>query len=104
MDSVGSRVSAFLLFIPSSLTLIRPLWGSYSPCCDNYGSNGSLEPNSHASDGGLGFYQLVWQAVIQPLLPKGLQKTGISNINGPKGVYSVPANRAVVDVADDGST
>jgi len=62
-----------------------PLWGTYSPCCDNYGANGSLEPNSHASDGGPGFYQLVWQAIIQPLIPKGLQKTGISNVNGPKG-------------------
>lgn len=62
-----------------------PLWGSYSPCCDNYGSNGSLEPGSTAADGGPGFYQLVWQAVIEPLLPKNLQTSGISNVNGPAG-------------------
>lgn len=31
-----------------------PLWGSYSPCCDNYGSSGSFEPGSTASDGSPG--------------------------------------------------
>lgn len=60
-----------------------PLWGSYSPCCDNYASNGSLEPGSTSAGGGPGFYQEVWQKVFQPKLPlKQLQRSGISSVHG----------------------
>ncbi|KAL2061134.1 hypothetical protein VTL71DRAFT_7407 [Oculimacula yallundae] len=63
-----------------------PFWGSYSPCCTDQQQWGSLEPGSLAADGSPGLYQTVWQKLIQPLLPKNLQKTGISNVNGPGGV------------------
>lgn len=60
-----------------------PLWGQYSPCCDNYSNNGSLEPGSTSAGGGPGFYQEVWQKVFQPKLPlKQLQRSGISSVNG----------------------
>jgi endoglucanase len=65
-----------------------PLWGSYSPCCADYGTWGSLEPGSLASDGSPGMYTGVWVNEIQPLLPTTLQKTGMSNVNGPAGLSS----------------
>jgi endoglucanase len=63
-----------------------PLWGSYSPCCADSGTWGSLEPGIPASDGTPGMYEGVWVDDIQPLLPTTLQKTGISNLKGPGGV------------------
>ncbi|KAH7124172.1 glycoside hydrolase superfamily [Dendryphion nanum] len=59
-----------------------PFWGSNSPCCSDGHSWGSLEPGSKASDGGASLYDTVWLRVIQPLLPKKLQRTGLSSING----------------------
>ncbi|EMC98736.1 glycoside hydrolase family 5 protein [Baudoinia panamericana UAMH 10762] len=59
-----------------------PFWGSYSPCCEDYGSYGSLEPGSVASDGTPGMYYTVWKAIIQPLVPSALQRFGISSIYG----------------------
>lgn len=77
-----------------------PLWGTYSPCCNDGHQWGSLEPGSLAADGSSGYvliiqnkcdtitdqlhyrlYYTVWQKVIQPLLPKHLQKSGISVIS-----------------------
>lgn len=69
-----------------------PLWGTYSPCCADSGTWGSLEPGSLASDGSPGMYTGVWVNEIQPLLPTTLQKTGISNIRGPAGVSSVSSS------------
>lgn len=62
-----------------------PLWGSYSACCADSEQWGSLEPESLASDGSPGMYETVWLAEIEPLLPTNLQKSGISNLNGPGG-------------------
>lgn len=61
-----------------------PFWGTYSPCCDNYGNSGSLEPGSTAAGGGPSYYTTIWQKVIQPLVPKTLQKTGIATLSGGK--------------------
>lgn len=63
-----------------------PFWGTYSPCCADSGQWGSLEPGSLAADGSPGLYTTVWLKEIEPLLPTTLQKTGISNLNGPGGV------------------
>jgi endoglucanase len=63
-----------------------PLWGSSSPCCSDGALWGSFEPDSLASDGSPGFYETVWLKEIEPLLPSGLQRSGISNVNGPGGV------------------
>ena len=63
-----------------------PIWGTSSPCCTNSQPYGSLEPGSLAADGSPGLYETVWLKVIQPLVPKHLQRRGISSINGPGGV------------------
>jgi endoglucanase len=57
-----------------------PFWGANSPCCTDSQQWGSLEPGSKAADGGPGLYDTVWLPVIQPLIPKALQWTGISSI------------------------
>lgn len=62
-----------------------PFWGTNSACCSGSDQLGSLEPGSLASDGSPGMYTTVWLDEIQPLLPTTLQKTGLSNINGPAG-------------------
>ena len=62
-----------------------PFWGTNSPCCTDSKQYGSLEPGIAAAGGGPSLYTSVWQPVIQPLLPKTLQKSGISSINGPGG-------------------
>ncbi|KAH7093408.1 glycoside hydrolase superfamily [Paraphoma chrysanthemicola] len=59
-----------------------PFWGTNSPCCSDGNAWGSLEPGSKASDGGPSLYDTVWLGVIQPLLPKKLQRNGISSIRG----------------------
>lgn len=63
-----------------------PLWGTSSPCCSDGRSWGSLEPGSTAADGTPGMYEGVWLKDIEPLLPKTLQKSGISNVKGTDGV------------------
>ncbi len=60
-----------------------PFWGTNSACCTDSKQWGSLEPGSLAADGSPGMYTTVWLKEIQPLLPTTLQKSGISNINGP---------------------
>jgi endoglucanase len=60
-----------------------PFWGSNSPCCTDSEQWGSLEPGSTAADGSPGLYETVWIKEIQPLVPKTLQKSGISSVNGP---------------------
>ena len=60
-----------------------PFWGTYSPCCTDSSQWGSLEPGSTAAGGAPSLYDTVWKPVIQPLVPKNLQKNGISNVNGP---------------------
>lgn len=62
-----------------------PIWGASSPCCTDYQPFGSLEPGSTAGDGGPGLYETVWQPVIQPVLPHGLQQAQMSSLNGPAG-------------------
>ena len=62
-----------------------PIWGTSSPCCTDYMPYGSLEPGSRAGDGSPGLYYSVWLKVLQKLVPKGLQKAGISSIHGPRG-------------------
>lgn len=62
-----------------------PLWGTEAPCCNDGEPLGSLEPGSVAGNGKPGLYYTVWLRVIQPLLPKGLQRSGMSSINGPYG-------------------
>lgn len=62
-----------------------PLWGTSSPCCTDGRALGSLEPGSRASDGSPGLYYTVWLKYILPLLPKNLQRNGMSSINGPAG-------------------
>ncbi|KAF2204521.1 putative endoglucanase 1 [Delitschia confertaspora ATCC 74209] len=59
-----------------------PFWGSASACCTDSKQWGSLEPTSKASDGSPGLYQTVWQKTIQPLVPKQLQRSGISSVKG----------------------
>ena len=59
-----------------------PFWGTNSPCCTDGAQFGSLEPGSLASDGSPGLYETVWKAEIQKLLPKTLQKSGLSSVNG----------------------
>jgi len=63
-----------------------PLWGTEAPCCNDGANLGSLEPGSHAQGGGPSLYYTVWLKVIQPLLPKNLQRNGISSILGPAGL------------------
>ncbi|KAM0157050.1 hypothetical protein ACHAPG_004938 [Botrytis cinerea] len=58
-----------------------PFWGTYSPCCADSQQWGSLEPGSVASDGSPGLYTTVWLNVIQPLLPKTLQKSGAATVH-----------------------
>jgi len=60
-----------------------PLWGINSPCCTDSRQLGSLEPNSVAADGSPGLYETVWLKAIQKLVPKNLQRNGISSIHGP---------------------
>jgi len=60
-----------------------PLWGQYSPCCEDYGTQGSLEPGSKAGDGSAGMYDTVWVPYIQPFVPKHLGTHGISSVSGP---------------------
>lgn len=72
-----------------------PLWGSYSACCADSEQWGSLEPDSLASDGSPGMYETVWLKEIEPLLPSTLQKTGISNINGPGGAVGSSSSSKV---------
>jgi endoglucanase len=69
-----------------------PLWGSYSPCCADSGTWGSLEPGSKASDGTPGMYEGVWVKDIEPLVPKTLQWTGITSVKGG-ALSSKPAKR-----------
>ncbi|TGO19269.1 hypothetical protein BTUL_0005g01180 [Botrytis tulipae] len=57
-----------------------PFWGTNSPCCADSQQWGSLEPGSLASDGSPGLYTTVWLNVIQPLLPKTLQKSGAAKV------------------------
>lgn len=59
-----------------------PLWGTYSPCCEDGGQDGSLEPGSVSSNGSPGMYITVWLAAIQPLLPSRLQWNGPASIHG----------------------
>ncbi|KIM95960.1 glycoside hydrolase family 5 protein [Oidiodendron maius Zn] len=59
-----------------------PFWGTYSPCCSDSQQWGSLEPGSVAADGSPGLYTTVWLKEIEPLLPKTLQRSGLSSING----------------------
>ncbi|KAK3629165.1 hypothetical protein LTR56_017813 [Elasticomyces elasticus] len=59
-----------------------PIWGASSPCCTDQRALGSLEPGSLASDGSPGLYYTVWLKVIEKLVPKQLQKSGISSIHG----------------------
>ncbi|KAK3115672.1 hypothetical protein LTR53_004735 [Teratosphaeriaceae sp. CCFEE 6253] len=59
-----------------------PLWGTSSPCCTDYQPFGSLEPGSRAGDGGPGLYYTVWLKVLEKLVPRRLQKSGISSIHG----------------------
>ncbi|KAK4541904.1 hypothetical protein LTR36_007268 [Oleoguttula mirabilis] len=69
-----------------------PIWGTQSPCCTDSRALGSLEPGSRASDGTPGLYYTVWEKVLEKLVPKGLQQSGISSIHGPAGAatgYSV---------------
>lgn len=69
-----------------------PLWGSYSPCCADSKTWGSLEPGSLSSDGSPGLYTTVWLKLIQPLLPTTLVKSGISSLKpGSGGVGSSSA-------------
>ena len=65
-----------------------PFWGTNAPCCSDGALLGSLEPGSTAGGGGPSLYTTVWQAVIEPLLPKTLQKSGISSVNGAAGAGS----------------
>lgn len=58
-----------------------PLWGSYPPCCGDGALLGSLEPNVAAGGGGLPLYNTVWLKTIEPLLPSGLQRSGISSLS-----------------------
>ncbi|KAF7879748.1 uncharacterized protein EAF02_007918 [Botrytis sinoallii] len=58
-----------------------PFWGTNSPCCADSQQWGSLEPGSLASDGSPGLYTTVWLNVIQPLLPKTLQKSGAATVH-----------------------
>jgi len=64
-----------------------PLWGDNSPCCTDSRQLGSLEPNSVASDGSPSLYETVWLRAIQRLVPKNLQRSGISSIHGPAGIF-----------------
>ena len=73
------------VYIGWSAWAAGPLWGSYSACCANGGEWGSLEPGSVAEGGAPGMYTTVWLAEIEPLLPSGLQQSGMSSINGPGG-------------------
>jgi endoglucanase len=59
-----------------------PFWGTYSPCCTDSQQWGSLEPGSLAADGSPGLYTTVWNATIQPLLPKTLQRSGPATVKG----------------------
>lgn len=59
-----------------------PLWGTNSPCCTSGLQYGSLEPGSVASDGSPGLYFTVWLAEIEKLVPKVLQRAGLSSIHG----------------------
>ena len=60
-----------------------PLWGTSAPCCNDGVPLGSLEPGSRAGDGSPGLYYTVWEKDIEPLLPRNLQRNGISSVNGP---------------------
>ncbi|TVY27073.1 Endoglucanase [Lachnellula hyalina] len=59
-----------------------PLWGTNSPCCGDGNAWGSLEPGSVAADGSPGFYTTVWERDIQPLVPRVLQWSGVSSVQG----------------------
>lgn len=85
-----------------------PFWGSYSACCADSEQWGSLEPGSLAADGSPGMYTTVWLKEIEPLLPANLQKTGISNLNGPGGVVgsssSTSTSKATTTTSSKSST
>lgn len=66
-----------------------PFWGTASPCCSDSKNWGSLEPGTLASDGSPGMYEGVWVKEIEPLVPKVLQRKGITSVNG--GVLSANA-------------
>ncbi|TGJ78512.1 hypothetical protein E0Z10_g10257 [Xylaria hypoxylon] len=59
-----------------------PFWGPNSPCCSDSTLLGSLEPGSKAGDGGPGLYDTVWLPVLQPLVPKLLQWSGLATVDG----------------------
>ncbi|TVY80822.1 Endoglucanase, partial [Lachnellula suecica] len=59
-----------------------PFWGTNSACCTDSKQWGSLEPGSLAADGSPGMYTTVWLNEIQKLLPKKLQRNGVSSIKG----------------------
>ncbi|PSR99209.1 endoglucanase 1 [Coniella lustricola] len=59
-----------------------PLWGTSAPCCSNSTALGSLEPGSLAADGSPGLYETVWEAVLEPLLPKTMQRKGAATVRG----------------------
>jgi endoglucanase len=59
-----------------------PFWGTAAPCCSDSAQLGSLEPGSKAAGGAPSLYDTVWVPTIQPLVPKELQWSGISSVNG----------------------
>lgn len=81
-----------------------PFWGSYSPCCADYGNWGSLEPGSTAADGSPGFYDLVWLKEIQPLLPTTLVKNGTSSLNPAKPPVSSSSSMSMSKTSSSSSS
>ncbi|KAF8318153.1 cellulase-domain-containing protein [Clavulina sp. PMI_390] len=69
-------------YIGWSMWAAGPIWGTAAPCCSDSTPLGSLEPTSVAGGGGPSLYETVWLKVMQPLVPKGLKRSGISSIHG----------------------
>jgi len=59
-----------------------PLWGTNSPCCNDNAQAGSFEPGSKGADGKPGYYDTIWQPIIQPEVPAKLKRDGISSVGG----------------------
>jgi endoglucanase len=72
-----------------------PFWGTAAPCCSDGAQLGSLEPGSKAAGGYPSLYDTVWLPVIQPLVPKLLQWSGISSVNG--GSLSARSNSTSIN-------
>ncbi|KAL9115859.1 MAG: hypothetical protein Q9227_000227 [Pyrenula ochraceoflavens] len=68
-----------------------PFWGTNAPCCSDGAQLGSYEPGSTAAGGAPGLYDTVWVPTIQPLVPEGLQQSGLSSVSG--GMTAAQARR-----------